>query len=165
MLRLFAAAALAAACALAGRAVAQSCVRRAATLVQLIESVQKLRVDMLDKLLPLKEALMNGHAAMREVAEAMANKGACAAWREAEGALTRRGGALDSLTSPDLAALAALFDGLGESGAAAQRILLGGALEALEALRREAEKKAREESKLYASLGFLAGLSLAILLM
>ena len=43
--------------------------------------------------------------------------------------------------------------------------LLSGALEGLEALRREADKKAREESKLYATLGFLAGLSLAILLM
>jgi len=43
--------------------------------------------------------------------------------------------------------------------------LLSGALESLEGLKREADKKAREESKLYATLGFLTGLSLAILLM
>jgi stage III sporulation protein AB len=61
--------------------------------------------------------------------------------------------------------LNALFDGLGESGAAQQRILLAGAQESLEALKRLADKKAREESKLYTTLGFLTGLSLAILLM
>jgi hypothetical protein len=76
MLRLIAAAILSAACALAGRAVAGACVRRAQALGQLMDSVQRLRVDMLDKLLPLKEALRNGHAAMKAVAEAMAGCGA-----------------------------------------------------------------------------------------
>jgi len=165
MLRLIAAAILSTACALAGRAVAGACVRRAKALVSLADSVQKLRVDMLDKLLPLKEALQNGHPAMRAVAGAMAGCGAGAAWRRAKDELSARGGALDCLTAPDLEALGELFDGLGESGAAQQRILLASAMESLEALRREADKKAREESKLYATLGFLAGLSLAILLM
>ncbi len=165
MLRLVAAALLSAACALAGRAVAGACVRRAKALAALTDSVQKLRVDMLDKLLPLKEALSNGHPAMRAVAEAMAGCGAGTAWRRAQETLTRRGAALDCLTAPDLEALGALFEGLGESGAAQQRILLASAMESLEALRRQADKKAREESKLYATLGFLAGLSLAILLM
>jgi|GEM_PF-1545095 len=176
MLRLIAAAILSAACALAGRAVAGACVRRAQALSQLLGSVQRLRVDMLDKLLPLREALQNGHPAMRAVAAEMAPMpaampaampagGAGAAWRRARGALAARGGALDCLTAQDLDALGALFDGLGESGAAQQRILLSGALENLEALKAQADKKAREESKLYTTLGFLAGLSLAILLM
>ena len=165
MLRLIAAARLSVACALAGRAVAGACVRRAKALAALTDSVQKLRVDMLDKLLPLREALMNGHPAMRSVAESMAGCGAGAAWRRSKDALGERGAALDCLTAPDLEALGALFDGLGESGAAQQRILLASAAESLEALRREADKKAREESKLYATLGFLTGLSLAILLM
>ena len=173
MLRLIAAAILSAACALAGRAVAGACVRRAQALSQLLGSVQRLRVDMLDKLLPLREALQNGHPAMKAVAAEMATAmpaampagGAGAAWRRARGALAARGGALDCLTAQDLDALGALFDGLGESGAAQQRILLSGALENLEALKAQADKKAREESKLYTTLGFLAGLSLAILLM
>jgi stage III sporulation protein AB len=173
MLRLIAAAILSAACALAGRAVAGACVRRAQALSQLLGSVQRLRVDMLDKLLPLKEALQGGHPAMKAVAEAMAAAmpattlagGAEAAWRRAKGALTARGGPLDCLTAQDLEALDALFNGLGESGAAQQRILLSGVLENLEALKAQADKKAREESKLYTTLGFLTGLSLAILLM
>lgn len=165
MLRLIAAALLSVACALAGRAVAGACVRRAKALAALTDSVQRLRVDMLDKLLPLKEALKNGHPAMRSVAEAMTGCGAGTAWRNAKGALTGRGAALDCLTAPDLEALGALFDGLGESGAAQQRILIASAMESLDVLKREADKKAREESKLYSTLGFLAGLSLAILLM
>ncbi len=165
MLRLIAAALLSAACALAGRAVAGACVRRAQALGALMDSVQRLRVDMLDKLLPLREALSTGHPVMRAVSEAMARGGAGQAWRRVQGALTARGGALDCLTRQDLEALSTLFEGLGESGAAQQRILLSGALDALESLRGEADKKAREESKLYATLGFLAGLSLAILLM
>lgn len=71
MLRLIAAAALSIACALAGRAVAGACVRRASTLGALMESVQRLRVDMLDRLLPLREALSGGHPSMRKVSEAM----------------------------------------------------------------------------------------------
>lgn len=165
MLRFVAAAALAASCAMAGRAVAGACVRRARTLAALIESVMRLRVDMLEKLLPLKAALGGGHEAMRRVAEEMAGGSASQGWLRARESLTRRGGALDCLTAPDLEALTALFEGLGESGAAQQRILLTNALEGLEALRREADKKAREESKLYSTLGFLTGLSLAILLM
>ncbi len=165
MLRLIAAALLSVACALAGRAVAGACVRRAKALAALAESVKKLRVDMLDKLLPLKEALKNGHPAMRAVAEAMAGCGAGTAWRRAKETLRERGAALDCLTAPDFEALGELFDGLGESGAAQQRILIASAMESLESLRREADKKAKEESKLYATLGFLAGLSLAILLM
>jgi stage III sporulation protein AB len=165
MLRLIAAVLLSVACALAGRAVAGACVRRAKALGELSDSVQRLRVDMLDKLLPLREALRNGHPAMKAVSEAMAGCGAGAAWRRALASLTGRGAVLDCLTAPDLQALGELFDGLGESGAAQQRILLSGALESLEGLKREADKKAREESKLYATLGFLTGLSLAILLM
>ena len=165
LLRLIAAAVLSAACALAGRAVAGACVRRARTLAALIDGVQKLRLDMLDRLLPLREALSGGHPAMRSVSESMTGCGAMAAWRRAQGALTARGGALDCLTAPDLEALNELFEGLGESGAARQRILLSGAEETLVKLRREADKKAQEESKLYATLGFLAGLSLSILLM
>lgn len=165
MLRIVAAAALSVASMLAGRAVAGACVRRAQTLGALIEALKKLEVDMLDRLLPLREALQGGHAAMRAVAEAMKGCPASEAWRRAGAALTARGGALDCLTAPDMTALTELFDGLGASGAAQQRILIGGALESLEALRGEADRKAREESKLYATLGLLAGLSLSILLM
>ncbi len=165
LLRLIAAVVLSGACALAGRAVAGACVRRARTLAALIDSVQKLRLDMLDRLLPLREALAGGHPAMRSVSEAMVGCGATAAWRRAQGALTARGGALDCLTAPDLEALGGLFEGLGESGAARQRILLNSVEETLAKLRLEADKKAREESKLYSTLGFLTGLSLAILLM
>ncbi len=165
MLRLIAAAVLSAACALAGRSMANACRRRAGTLRALIESVEKLRLSMLDKLLPLREALGGGHPAMRRVAEVMGPGGASAAWLRIKADLTARGGALDCLTAPDVAALDELFSGLGESGVREQRILLSGALEALEKLRQEAEKKAREESKLYSTLGFLAGLSLAILLL
>ncbi len=165
MPRLIAAAMLAAACALAGRSVAGACRRRAATLRGLVEGVERLRLGMLEKLLPLCEALSGAHPALRRVAEALGPGGAAAAWRRRRAEMTARGGPLDCLAPPDLAALDELFSGLGASGAQEQRALLSTALEALERLWREADKKAREESKLYATLGFLAGLSLAILLL
>lgn len=165
MLRFVAAAALSIACMLAGRAAAGARVRRAATLAALIEGLKRLEIDMLDKLLPLKEALMNGHAVPRAVAEAMRGCGAAEGWRRSRAALAARGGPLDCLTAEDLAALDALFDGLGATGSAQQRILIRGALEALAALRGEADRKAREESKLYSTLGLMAGLSLSILIM
>jgi stage III sporulation protein AB len=164
-LRLFAAAALSVACALAGRAVAGACVRRASTLGELIDSVRRLEVNMLDKLMPLREALQCGHEAMRAVADAMQGCGASGAWHRAKEALLMRGGALDCLACEDVEALCTLFEGLGTSGAAQQRLLIGGAIESLQALKGEADKKAREESKLYSTLGLLAGMSLAILLM
>jgi hypothetical protein len=83
MPRLIAAAMLAAGCALGGRSVAGACRRRAATLRGLVEGVERLRLGMLEKLLPLCEALSGAHPALRPVAEALGPGGAPAPRRRA----------------------------------------------------------------------------------
>lgn len=167
VLRLVAACVLAGCCALTGRALAASFVRRARMLEELGRSVSLLKIDMLDRLTPLREALAKtGHPGMKAVAEGMkSGGGAGSAWRAARGELCARGGALDCLNAEDLAEIEQLFDQLGISGVAQQRMVLEGAAAMLDERTADARKKAQEQGKLYTSLGLLCGMALAILLL
>ena len=87
------------------------------------------------------------------------------AWNRAEGRLTERGGMLDCLEECDKTALRRLFDGLGAGGLQTQRLVLTEAEEELERLAAQAQKKREEQGRLYASLGALGGLAMALILM
>lgn len=167
-LRIVAACVLTACCGLAGRSLAASCFRRAQTLQSLGEAVEILKVHMLDRLAPLGEALKaTGHPALLQIAQVMGEQGggANAAWQSLKGHLTSRGQLFDSLSSEDVAELDALMGGLGLSGASQQRVLLDASHKSFNRLTEAARKKAQEQGKLYTSLGLLAGLSLAIILL
>ena len=87
---------------------------------------------------------------------------AAGAWRVLLPAFSRRGGVLDCLAQEDMAALAALFEGLGIGARAEQEALLSKTARELGRLEGEAAKAGAEKGKLYTTLGLLCGLMLAI---
>ena len=165
--RLGAACVMTAASAWGGKMLAGAQARRVETLQRTLAGVRRLNVEMLERRTPVKEALLAcGEAVFEETAGQMeggAPPGA--AYARAEERLRERGGALDSLEEGDMAAFRRLFDGLGEGGVEAQRLVLNEAAEELERLAGQARKKKEEHVKLYASLGALSGLALALLLL
>ena len=165
--RLGAACLMTAASAWGGRMLAGAQARRTEALREMLGGVRRLQVDMLDRRLPLGEALKAcGGALMAATAERMAEglapEEACG---EAAAGLRERGGPLDCLEEGDMAAVKRLFGGLGEGGLEKQRVLLKDTEEELERLLRQARRKREEQGKLYASLGALGGLAMALLLL
>jgi stage III sporulation protein AB len=121
--------------------------RRAAALRQAMDAMQLLRIQMLERLLPL-------HAALE--------KSGFEPFHAEAAQLTKRGAMLDCLTADDLNALAQLFDGLGMTSRAEQEVLFSSALREVGRLESEAAKSGAEKGKLYTTLGLLCGLMLAI---
>ena len=121
---------------------------------------------MLERRLPLKDALsLSGGAFSAAAREMEGGAPPGEAWKKAEQALTERGALLDSLEESDRTALRRLFEGLGSGGLQAQRLVLGEAEEELQRLYMQARRKREEQGKLYASLGALGGLALALMLL
>lgn len=150
--------------ALLGRSLAAACARRGRALRQAMDELQRARVDMLERRLPLHAALVrSGMEALRRVGESVgAGKSAAEAWRALLPTLTRRGASLDCLTGEDISALTAFFDGLGAGTRAAQEALFQTTLRELGRLEAEASKNGAEKGRLYATLGLLCGLMLAV---
>ena len=150
--------------ALIGRSLGAVPARRARVLREAMDALQILRVRMLERLLPLHTALAQSRfEAFRRTGERMAaGEDANGAWRALLPALARRGGPLDCLSREDLAALTALFDGLGMGARAEQEGLLSGTARELGRLEAEAAKYGAEKARLYATLGLLFGLMLAV---
>ena len=150
--------------ALMGRSLAAACARRGRTLRQAMDALQHLRIEMLERRLPLHAALSHARFdVLRRVGGRMAAGGPAAeAWQTLLPSLTRRGGALDSLTREDISALTTFFDGLGAGTRTAQEALFLSTTRELGRLEAEAAKNGAEKGKLYATLGLLFGLMLAI---
>lgn len=165
--RLFLCAILIVCGALTGAAAADGRRRRLRTLGRLTEAVRLLCVRMLERAEPLRSALeRTGEETFGEIARAMDDlTDASAAWRRVREKLTRRGGALDCLTESDLAALTELFDGLGRSGQAEQRLLLDAALEALKHAQTDARAQMERANRLYPSVGLLVAATAVVLLL
>lgn len=164
--RLGAACVMTAASAWGGRLLAGAQERRAAALRDALGGVRRLRVEMLERRVPLAEALdrcggIYGEAAAG-VRSGLSPGEACA---RAAFSLREKGGALDCLEEGDMAAIKRLFEGLGEGCAGNQRVLLCETEEELERLLHQARRRREEQGKLYASLGALGGLALALLLL
>lgn len=153
--------------ALTGLAAADGARRRLRLLGRLTEAVRLLRVRMLERAEPLRSALeRTEEATFGEIARAMDDlTDASAAWRRVREKLTRRGGTLDCLTESDLAALTELFDGLGRSGRAEQRLLLDAALEALKHAQTDARSQMERANRLYPSVGLLVAATAVVLLL
>lgn len=150
--------------ALIGRSVAAGCARRAAVLRAAMDAMQLLRIQMLERLLPLHAALEKSAFEPFRLAGAgvLGGESAHGAWSAARSKLTRRGAALDCLTAQDLSALDGLFAGLGASTRAEQEALFSASLHEIGQLEGEARKSGAEKGRLYTTLGLLGGLMLAI---
>ena len=156
---------LTAACAGLGWSAALRQTRRARALTALRRAVIRLKEDMLEKRLPLREAMARSeHPLFTRASGGAEGIEPDEALREAAHALAARGGALDSLAREDMAALDRLAGGLGRGGADRQRLLLSETEEELSALENAAARLAAERNRLYVSLGALGGLALAVML-
>ena len=150
---------------LCGRSLSEGARRRAAALRGIIEAVRRLRVRMTGMFEPVQGALQRADCPLfAAVAEAMSGgRSAGEAWDGIRAKAGRRGGPAEFLLEADRETLTQLFDGLGQSGREEQDLLLGSALESLEALHAVARAKAGEADRLYVPLGLLIGLMLALI--
>lgn len=149
-----------------GRLMAGAQSRRAEALKEAVGGVRRLNIEMLERRIPLKEALsLSGGAFSAAAREMEGGAPPGEAWKKAEEALIQRGEMLDSLEESDRTALGRLFEGLGCGGLQAQRLVLSEAEEELERLCGQARKKREEQGKLYGSLGALGGLAAALMLL
>ena len=163
-MRLAVCALLTAACAGLGWFAALWQLRRVKALEELRRAVLRLQEDMLDKRMPLREAMARSGHPLFEAAARETGAEPTAALADAAAALARRGGALDSLTREDMASVRRLAGELGKGSAQRQRLLLTETAEELSALHTQADKLAAERNRLYISLGTLGGLALAAML-
>ena len=166
MVRMGAACVMTAVSAWGGNLLAGAQTRRAETLKEALSGVRRLKIEMLEKRMPLREALLCSGGAFEAAAGEMEGGAPPGeAWKRVEERLIMRGELLDSLEECDRTALGRLFDGLGQGGLQAQRLVLSEAEEELERLQLQAKKKREEQGKLYGSLGALGGLAFALLLL
>ena len=125
-----------------------------------------MEIEMLERRMPLKEALERSGGAFSAAAGEMEGGAPPGeAWERVRQTLSARGGMLDALGESDLTALNRLFGRLGEGGLQTQRLALTEAKEELQRLHDQARRKRDEQGRLYASLGGLGGLALALLLL
>ena len=153
--------------ALTGLAAADGARRRLRILGRLTEAVRLLRVRMLERAEPLRSALeRTEEETFGEIARTMDDlTDASAAWRRVREKLTRRGSVLDCLTENDCAALTELFDSLGQSGRAEQKLLLDAALEALKRAQMDARAQMERANRLYPAVGLLVAATAVVLLL
>ena len=151
--------------ALCGRAMADATRRRAKALKALAEGLRVLKIHMTGMLEPVQCALGAANCPLLAlVADGMSGgRSAADAWRAVKPGATRRGGPAEALTPPDVHVLDRLFERLGQSGRAEQGTLIMAAIEDVEALRGEADRRAAQTGRLYTSLGFLTGLMIALI--
>ena len=166
MIRIGAACVMTVSGALGGKMLAGAQERRARALHEAGEAVRRLRVEMLERNMPLKEALLTCGGLFSEAAGAMeTGSGPGEAYEQAMEKLGVRGGDFDCLTEDDRTALRRLFTGLGSGGAQAQRLLIEDAQEELTRLEKKAVSKREEQGRLYGSLGALSGIALALIML
>ena len=85
-------------------------------------------------------------------------------WRERCAIETRRGGALDSLSSDDIIILDGFFKHLGGSGREEQGELFSGVIGEMEEAQSHARRSYADASKVYTALGTLVGIGLCVLI-
>lgn len=165
-MKLVAAAALTLSGAAGGHALGTARRQRVRQVSELRQGVERLSVNMLDKLLPLRQALAAAASpALDMVAQGMEGRDPAQAFIAVRDQLVARDGPLSCLEGEELTALGSLFGQLGASGAAEQRLILREAALRLERLEGRARAKADEQARLYGTLGLLAGLALAVCLL
>jgi len=165
VLKLVLSVAAVAACAFAGRALARVDMRRSGILAETMDSLQLLRIHMLDGLMPLSAALKRSEGyILRGTGEMMTDISAAEAWHEFSCRQTARGGKLDSLAPADCDTLDRFFFSLGRSSREEQGRVFETAIKELGELEHSARESGARKHRLYTSLGALAGTALVIML-
>ena len=151
-------------CTMCGRAAAGAARRRVETLEDLLRGVRRLKHNMTHMLETVERALRAADCPILDrVSDALEpGGGAAEAWRRVLRRERRRGGLCDALTREDEMLLSRLFQQLGESGREAQEILLSDAIEEIKRALERARPRAAEAERLYGTLGVLAGLLIAL---
>ena len=163
--RMLAALMLTAACAGMGYSAARRQDRRRRALSELGQAVDRLEINMLEKRMPLDEAMKRaGHSLFECAADMMDALPPQECLKRAAEAMNARMGALDALTQGDMTAIYHLADELGRQDAHRQRLLLHETRGELRALEEQAARQAAEKNRLYISLGALGGLMLSVAL-
>lgn len=149
--------------ALGGRALAKINIRRCALLAETMDSMQLLRIHMLDNLLPLETALEKSTGSiLRETGARMSAGSAAEAWDKLRREQMKRGGQLDCLTAGDADALDRFFGRLGTTAREEQRQIFDSAIKELGALESAAREEGNRKNRLYTTLGALAGAAAAV---
>ena len=164
--KIVAAAALTLSGAAGGHALGSARKQRVTQLCAMRQALGYLGVNMLEKLLPLRQALsLSESPALGKVAAAMEGLGPAQAYLSVKDQLIARDGPLSCMEEEELGVLGRLFAQLGATGASEQRLLLREASAQLERIEGRARVKADEQARLYGTLGLLAGLALAVCLL
>lgn len=152
-----------AACTMSGQAMAWSAERHCRQLAAAARAVRMLKIQIVSRLEPLERALlMTDFVPFEEWAKELASgkndfdvkKNACCKKME---------DMLDCLSDGELRCLNQMFEKLGRSGRETQRETLNACITELETAQAEAGDRARKVSKLYATIGFLSGITIVIL--
>lgn len=162
--RITAAAMIVVACTLIGRAMAQTAERRCRQLSDAIRAVRALGIQIVDRLEPVRHALLLAdYAPFRKVVEQMvSNKTAADAWFELCHAQNERD--MNMMGEQNKKSIEILLQKLGGSGRTAQEELINDCRKQLENALNEAQERFRSVAKLYTSLGFLVGLYIVVLI-
>ena len=163
MLKAFMGGVAALCCALAGRSMAGRGMRRARLIAETMDSLQLLRIHMLDNLMPLQAALEKANGGiLRECARLLPGNDTAGAWSELLRSQKRRGGMLDSLTNGDIDALTRFFGRLGATSLDEQKQLFDVMIKEMGMLEAEARSEGDKKNRLYMTLGALTGAALII---
>lgn len=131
-------------------------------LMGLVSAVKKLRICVVDMMLPIEQALkQTGFLLFCEVADRIVKERSLYdAWR-----MTSDSGRISvNLSASEKNTLDELFMQLGGSGRSMQDELLCGHICVFEMYADEARERAAKVCRVYASIGFLTGMAIAILL-
>lgn len=165
--RIVAACAVAISGALFGRSLTAAQHRRCRMVDELIDALGRLRVSIVDGLVPLKTALSSCGTELFEkmAAEIRNDVGASEAWKIVRNNTTGHGEIADCLGSAELHVLEILFEHLGRTGGCGQELAIRNCQSALEEIRTKEKKRLGEVSCLYTKLGMLLGFAAAILIL
>ena len=154
------------ACTAVGRSLSGARRRRAESLGELLAAMRVLRLRMLNSMEPMGILLRKSDSRLfRQLGNdlrAGANLRDC--WRERCAIETRRGGALDCLSSDDVAILDGFFRHLGGSGREEQSELFSNVIAEMEMAQTHARRSYADASKVYTALGTLVGIGLCVLI-
>ena len=149
-----------------GHALAGAALRRKKLVAELLTAMRILRIEIASALNSLEYSLKQTDQPLFVLVSENLASSSCVldAWMTVRNRECVHGGCADCLSPRVLSALDRLFEQLGISGREEQAESVHNCILTLEESYAESKERAAQVGKLYTSLGFLAGLSLSILM-
>lgn len=141
--------------------------RRCRLLEEILRAINTLRIRLTERLTPLETVLENcGCEPFARISMYLKSEQDLEeAWTSLSKTERRRGGVLDSLSDTDVAALGRLFSRLGCVGSAEQSAAISTCSDELSRELIASREHYASIGKTYASIGFLCGLGIAIIML